>query len=352
MRYRTLGRTGFQVSEIGYGAWGIGGSQWLGGSDDESLQALRRAIELGVNLIDTALAYGDGHSEKLVGQVVRETRQRIYVATKVPPKNLLWPAQPGIPISAVFPFDYIMRCAHESLSNLQMETVDLLQLHVWNPEWIHDDDWRRAFEALKRSGKVRAVGISINDHQPDSALEIIRTGLIDTVQVIYNVFDQSPEANLFPLCLQENIGVLARVPLDEGALTGHITPETTFPPGDFRNEYFKRRPQAPGGRARRRPAPRPGPGRQPARYRPPLRPLQPRRFHRHPRHAHGPPRRIERRPLRPGPAARKYPRHPQAPRLGQEFLRLVALIGAATVRERSLQVRTGHILDSLDRSHT
>ncbi len=239
MRYRALGRTGFQVSEIGYGAWGIGGSQWLGGSDDESLQALRRAIDLGVNFIDTALAYGDGHSEKLVGQVVRETRQRIYVATKVPPRNLLWPARPGIPISEVFPYDYIMRCAHESLSNLQMDTVDLLQLHVWNPEWIHDDDWRRAFEALKRSGKVRAVGISINDHQPDSALEIIRTGLIDTVQVIYNIFDQSPEARLLPLCRQENIGVLARVPLDEGALTGRITPETTFPPGDFRNEYFK-----------------------------------------------------------------------------------------------------------------
>ena len=238
MKYRTLGRTGFQVSEIGYGAWGIGGSQWLGGTDDESLKALHRAIELGVNFIDTALAYGDGHSEKLVGQVVRETRQRIYVATKVPPKNLLWPARPGIPISEVFPYDYILRCAHESLSNLKMDTVDLLQLHVWNPEWIHTDDWRRALDDLKRSGKARAVGISINDHQPDTALEIIRTGHIDTVQVIYNIFDQSPEPNLFPLCRQENIGVLARVPLDEGALTGNITPDTTFPPGDFRNEYF------------------------------------------------------------------------------------------------------------------
>ena len=238
MKYRTLGRTGFRVSEIGYGAWGIGGSQWLGGTDDESLKALHRAIELGVNFIDTALAYGDGHSEKLVGQVVRETRQRIYVATKVPPKNLLWPARPGIPISEVFPYDYILRCAHESLSNLKMDTVDLLQLHVWNPEWIHTDDWRRALDDLKRSGKARAVGISINDHQPDTALEIIRTGHIDTVQVIYNIFDQSPEPNLFPLCRQENIGVLARVPLDEGALTGNITPDTAFPPGDFRNEYF------------------------------------------------------------------------------------------------------------------
>ena len=239
MKYRKLGKTNFEVSEIGYGAWGIGGNQWLGGSDDESLRALRRAIELGLNLIDTALAYGDGHSEQLVGQVVRDTRQKIYVATKVPPKNRIWPAQAGTPISEVFPYDYIMACAHESLGNLKLERIDLLQLHVWNPEWLNSDDWRRAFGELKRSGKVAAVGISINDHQPDSALEIIRTGLIDTVQVIYNVFDQTPERNLFPLCQSENIGVLARVPLDEGALTGNITPETKFPAGDFRQFYFK-----------------------------------------------------------------------------------------------------------------
>jgi aryl-alcohol dehydrogenase-like predicted oxidoreductase len=239
MKYRTLGRTGFEVSEIGYGAWGIGGMQWLGGSDDESLNALRRAIELGVNFIDTALAYGDGHSEQLVGQVVRATRHPIYVATKVPPKNRLWPARPGIPIRDVFPYEYIVHCAEESLRNLNLDAIDLLQLHVWNPEWIEDDDWRRALGELKRSGKVRAVGISINDHQPESALGIIRTGQIDTVQVIYNVFDQSPERELFPLCQERRIGVLARVPLDEGALTGHITEQTTFPAGDFREFYFR-----------------------------------------------------------------------------------------------------------------
>jgi aryl-alcohol dehydrogenase-like predicted oxidoreductase len=183
MRYRQLGKTGFDVSEIGYGAWGIGGKQWLGGTDDESISALRRAIDLGVNLIDSALAYGDGHSERLTGQVVREAGGRIYIATKVPPKNRLWPARPGIPISEVFPYDYIMQCAEESLGNLKADAIDLLQLHVWNPEWIGNDDWRRAFAELKQSGKVRAVGISINDHQPESALEIIRTGLIDTVQV-------------------------------------------------------------------------------------------------------------------------------------------------------------------------
>jgi aryl-alcohol dehydrogenase-like predicted oxidoreductase len=241
MRYRKLGRTNLEVSEIGYGAWGIGGALWQGNDDKESLASLHRAIELGLNFIDTALAYGDGHSESLVGQVVRESAKAgktIHVATKVPPKNQLWPAQPGIGIEEVFPYEYIVGCTERSLKNLGLERIDLQQLHVWNPEWINRDEWRRGLEDIKKSGKVRFVGISINDHQPDSALEIIETGVIDTVQVIYNVFDQSPEKNLYPLCLKRNIGVLARVPLDEGSLTGNITESSTFAPGDFRNEYF------------------------------------------------------------------------------------------------------------------
>ena len=239
MRYRKLGRTNFEVGEIGYGAWGIGGKQWLGGSDGESRLALERAIELGVNLIDTALAYGDGHSEKLVGEVVRQSARKIFVATKVPPKNRIWPARAGTPISEVFPHDYILRCAGESLRNLGLETIDLLQLHVWHPEFLECDDWRRAFEELKRSGKVRAVGISAGEHDPDSVLGALRTGLVDAVQVIYNIFDQAPERNLFPLCRELNVGVLARVPLDEGALSGSFSESTTFPPGDFREWYFR-----------------------------------------------------------------------------------------------------------------
>ncbi|MBL8229717.1 MAG: aldo/keto reductase [Bryobacterales bacterium] len=239
MEYRTLGRTGCQVSAVGYGAWGIGGKQWLGGDDDESIQSLRRAIELGLNFIDTALAYGDGHSEQLVGRIVRETKSRVYVATKVPPKNRIWPAQSGIGIEQVFPYEYIVASTEESLRNLGMERIDLQQLHVWNPEWLDRDEWRRAIEDLKRSGKVSAFGVSINDHQPDSALGIIRTGLIDTVQVIYNIFDQSPERNLFPLAQERNVGVLARVPLDEGALSGNFTEDVIFPEGDFRNWYFR-----------------------------------------------------------------------------------------------------------------
>jgi len=239
MRYRTLGKTGWQVSEIGFGAWGIGGKQWLGGDDDESLRALRRALELGLNFVDTALAYGDGHSEELVGRVVRDAPGKVYVATKIPPKNRLWPARPGIDIKEVFPYEYMIACTEESLRNLSLETIDLQQLHVWNPEWTGREEWRRALEDLKRSGKVRAVGISITEHDPDSALDVVKTGLIDTVQVIYNIFDQTPERHLFPLCQEYGVGVLARVPLDEGALTGAITEDTKFEPGEFREWYFR-----------------------------------------------------------------------------------------------------------------
>ncbi len=239
MRYRSLGRTGIQISDIGYGAWGVGGKQWQGGSDEESLAALRRALDLGVNFIDTALAYGDGHSEELVGQVVRSAPAKVYVATKVPPKNRTWPARPGIGIDEVFPYDYVIRSTEESLRNLKLEAVDLQQLHVWNSEWTDRDEWRRAFEDLKKSGKARAVGVSLNAGDPDSGLELVRTGLVDSVQVVYNIFDQSPEAHLFPLVREKNVGLLARVPLDEGALTGTITENTVFEKGEFREWYFR-----------------------------------------------------------------------------------------------------------------
>jgi aryl-alcohol dehydrogenase-like predicted oxidoreductase len=239
MKYRKLGRTGFEVSEIGYGAWGISGKQWIGASDKTSLEALRLAVELGVNFIDTALAYGDGHSERLVGEAVKGAGREIYIATKVPPKNRLWPARPGIGLDEVFPYDYIVHSTEESLRNLGCSVIDLQQLHVWNPDWTNRDEWKRAFEDLKKSGKVRAVGVSINDHQPDTALALIETGLVDTVQVIYNIFDQSPEQTLFPACLKHNIGVIVRVPFDEGSLTGRITEHATFPDGDFRNSYFR-----------------------------------------------------------------------------------------------------------------
>lgn len=239
MKHRRLGRTNFEVSEIGFGAWGIGGTMWIGASDKESLAALHRAVELGMNFIDTALVYGDGHSEELVGRVVREAPHKVYVASKVPPKNRLWPAPPGVGIEEAFPRDYIVRSTEESLKNLRLDHIDLQQLHVWNPEWTNCDEWKRAIEDLKTQGKVRAFGISINDHQPDSALGAVETGLVDAVQVIYNIFDQTAEQNLFPVCAQHDVGVLVRVPLDEGALAGRITEDTVFPAGDFRNFYFR-----------------------------------------------------------------------------------------------------------------
>jgi len=239
MRYRVFGRTGLEVSEIGFGAWGIGRFMWIGAEDRESLRALDRAIDLGLNFIDTALAYGDGHSEKLVGQAVRKRRETIHVATKVPPKNLLWPARPGIPIEQAFPYQHVVRSTETSLRNLGMETVDVQQFHVWSPGWLASEEWRRAIEDLKKSGKIRYFGISINDYQPDSALEAIATGLIDCVQVIYNIYDPTAAERLFPACQERGVGVIVRVPLDEGGLTGSITPDTVFPEGDWRDRYFR-----------------------------------------------------------------------------------------------------------------
>jgi aryl-alcohol dehydrogenase-like predicted oxidoreductase len=238
MRYRTLGRTGLKVSELGYGAWGIGQSMWIGADDEESLRALRRAIELGVTFIDTALGYGNGHSEELVGQVVRDVEQTVHVATKMPPKNMQWPAQPGVRAEEAFPGDWIVECTERSLRNLGLETIDVQQMHVWSDEWVDQGDWLEAIERLKNDGKIRFFGVSINDHDPASALRLVESGLVDTVQVIYNIFDQSPEDELFEAVHKANVGVIVRVPFDEGALPGRITPDTEFPEGDFRNNYF------------------------------------------------------------------------------------------------------------------
>jgi aryl-alcohol dehydrogenase-like predicted oxidoreductase len=238
MERRTLGKTGLEVSVLGYGAWGIGKAMWVGADDAESLRALRLAVEKGVNFIDTALVYGDGHSEKLVGQVVREAGDRVYVATKVPPKNYVWPAPKGVPANEAFPADWVIRCTERSLSNLGLESIDVQQFHVWSDEWVGQGDWLSAVERLKKEGKIRYFGVSVNDHQPYNALALVRSGLVDTVQVIYNIFDQSPEDELFPAVQEAGVGVIVRVPFDEGGLTGKVRPGTEFPEGDFRNSYF------------------------------------------------------------------------------------------------------------------
>ena len=238
MEYRPFGNTGIEVSAIGYGAWGIGKSQWIGADDDESVRALEHAIELGVNFIDTARAYGDGHSERLVGQVVRATRERVYVATKVPPKNLVWPAPRGVPVDDAFPGEHLRHSTEESLANLGVETIDLQQMHVWQDDWIGNGDWQETVQELKDEGKIRWFGISVNDHQPETALRAVREGLVDSVQVIFNVFDQAPADELLPACAEHGVAVIVRVALDEGGLTGRITADSEFPEGDFRNHYF------------------------------------------------------------------------------------------------------------------
>lgn len=238
MQNRPLGKTGISVSEVGYGAWGIGGAMWQGAKDDESMRALHRAVDLGLNVIDTALVYGDGHSEQLVGRVLKERKEKIAVASKIPPKNRRWPARAGTPLREAFPYDHIIASTETSLKNLGLETIDIQQFHVWSDEWANEQEWRDAIAALKEQGKIRFFGISINDYEPQNALKAAATGLVDTFQVIYNIFHQTPEQQLFPMCKEKQIGVIVRVPLDEGGLTGTITPETTFPEGDFRNNFF------------------------------------------------------------------------------------------------------------------
>ena len=234
---RRLGRTGLSVSEVGYGAWGIGGSMWLGAEDQESLRALNRAIDLGVNFIDTAAVYGNGHSERLVGEVVRERSERIVVASKIPPKNFEWPARTADPDEA-FPADHVRKWTERTLTNLGLDVLDVQQFHVWNDEWVGRGSWLEGIQALKDEGKIRFFGVSINDLQPSNAVRLIETGAVDTVQVIYNVFEQAPEDELLAACGRNDVGVIARVPFDEGSLTGRLTADSTFPEGDFRNEYF------------------------------------------------------------------------------------------------------------------
>jgi aryl-alcohol dehydrogenase-like predicted oxidoreductase len=232
-----LGRTELQVSEIGFGTWGIGGTSWIGAADDESKRALKLARDSGINFFDTALVYGQGHSEQLLVQVLG-SGEDVIIATKVPPLNRKWPAPPGVPLAKAFPRAHVLECARQSLQNLNRECIDLLQFHVWSDGWADDPEWLETASELKRTGMVRFVGISINDHQPENGLQALQTGLIDAVQVIYNVFDQSPEDRLFPYCLEHDIGVIARVPFDEGSLAGKVRPETIFPERDFRNYYF------------------------------------------------------------------------------------------------------------------
>jgi aryl-alcohol dehydrogenase-like predicted oxidoreductase len=241
MLNRRLGRTGWRVSEIGYGAWQIGGTQWGDITDDAGRAAVEAALEAGVDFFDTALAYGHGRSERLIGDVLRASgdRDRLYVATKIPPINWQWPASHDSAVGDVFPADWIRDCAMRSLENLGGDPIDLLQLHVWTDAWTDEPEWYEALVALQDEGVIRAFGVSANDHDPASAVRVVRSGRVDTVQVIYNVFDQTPEDELFPAAQAGDVGVIARVPLDEGALGGGFRLDTKFAEGDMRRAYFQ-----------------------------------------------------------------------------------------------------------------
>ena len=303
--------------------WGMAG--WTGSDDAESLAALQRAVDLGCNFFDTAWAYGSGHSEELLGKILRANKsnsaaggpdKKLYVATKVPPKNRRWPSRPEYSLDDSYPPDYIFEYVDKSLKNIGIDTLDLIQFHTWEDVWLNDDRLPRAIEKLRASGKVRAVGISLNRWEPANGIRAVRAGLVDAVQVIYNIFDQNPEDQLFPACREKNVAVIARVPFDEGTLTGTLTLDSKWPANDWRSTYFvpenlkasvaradALKPLVPAGSTL--------PGNGPA-----LHPQQSRRQHHHSRHAQTPQRRSQSRRQRQRPPPRAAPRATPPPPLG------------------------------------
>ena len=237
MKQRRFGRAGWDVGEIGYGMWGMGG--WTGSDDASSMACLHRAVELGCTFFDTAWAYGEGRSEHLLGELVRHhPERRLYVATKIPPKNQKWPARSEYRLDDVFPRDHIRRFTEASLKNLGLPQIDLIQFHVWDDSWDRAEGWQRGIDDIKSEGLVQAAGLSLNRWEPENGIRTLRTGLIDAVQVIYNIFDQAPEDRLFPVCRDLEVAVIARVPFDEGTLTGGLKADSRWPEGDWRNGYF------------------------------------------------------------------------------------------------------------------
>jgi aryl-alcohol dehydrogenase-like predicted oxidoreductase len=237
MKNRRFGRTGWEVSEIGYGMWGM--ASWANSNDDESLGSLQAAVDRGVNFFDTAYAYGNGRSENLLGQIVRSNPvKRLYAATKIPPKDLQWPAKADSTLMQSYPPDHVEEYVHRSLENAGLEQFDLIQFHTWNDEWMRDDRWFYRLDDMRSQKLINAIGISINRWEPWNAVRAVRSGQVDAVQVIYNIFDQNPEDELFPACREMGVAVIARVPFDEGTLTGTLTKESKWPEGDWRNTYF------------------------------------------------------------------------------------------------------------------
>lgn len=241
MRYRKMGNLGWEVSEVGYGMWGIGGGPggFTGWDYDVAPRCLDEAVELGCTFFDTAWVYGRGVSEQLLGALLRRhSGHRLYVATKIPPKNREWPPGPDDTLDDAYPAEHIREYTHRSLDNLGVSRIDLMQFHTWEDRWARDERWQEAIRDLKSEGLIDAVGISVNRWEPANCFAALDTGLIDVIQVIYNIFDQAPEDELFDRALREGVGIIARVPFDEGALTGTLTADSTWPEEDWRSTYF------------------------------------------------------------------------------------------------------------------
>jgi aryl-alcohol dehydrogenase-like predicted oxidoreductase len=237
MEYRKFGKTDLLVSEIGHGLWGMSG--WSGSDDKESLDTLQKSLDLGCNFFDSAWAYGNGHSDKLLGKLIRDNpTAKIISASKIPPKNNKWPATSNDKLGDVFPRQHIIDYTEKILEGIGIAPLDVLQFHVWDDTWSAEDEWKETIADLKAKKLIRYFGLSINRWEPWNGINAIQTGLVDAVQVIYNIFDQAPEDQLFPLCEKMGVGVIARVPLDEGGLSGKLTDETRFPESDWRAGYF------------------------------------------------------------------------------------------------------------------
>ncbi len=241
MIYRKFGRTGLEVSDIAHGLWGMSG--WSGSDDRESTAALQLAVDLGCNFFDSAWAYGEGKSDGLLGKILTQNNatpngKPLYAASKVPPKNLKWPASVKSKYSDVFPPEHVFKYADMIRKQLGTDTIDLLQFHVWSDTWADEPDFANTVDRLKQDGVIDNFGLSLNRWEPENGIKAMQTGLVDAVQVIYSIFDQSPEDELFPACQELNVGVIVRVALDEGSLGGKMTKDTTFPKNDWRSRYF------------------------------------------------------------------------------------------------------------------
>lgn len=237
MKYRQFGKTGMEVSEIGFGAWAIGGS-WGFQNESDSLEALETALDQGVTFIDTAAGYGKGRSEKIIGEFLKSRSERVFVCTKTPPVAGKWPPSPYCKIEERYPEKYLRENVEERLKNLQVESLDVLLLHTWTRAWNDNPDALKILQKMKSEGLIKQIGISTPEHDQNCVVQLMRDGVVDVLQVIYNIFEQEPAAQLFPVAVETGTGIIVRVAFDEGVLTGKYKGDEQFARDDFRSNYY------------------------------------------------------------------------------------------------------------------